>query len=160
MIRQMLQRNGAWCFSMSHTFIVIIKSTVAICLIQIAKQHDNPNKKVSVSSSLLLSLVHAPQSVHQVAADAKSADTSVWYFNPKKKGLHTGDYHKVFNRRNFKMWITEYLIPALDKLQEKCMIIMDRASDSYYVSSSFSRRCTWQRQALDQAGLCQLLCGA
>ena len=50
---------------------------------------------------------------------------SVWTFCPQDKKMHKGDYHKVFNSKNFTEWFRNQLIP---KLKEPSLIVMDNAA--------------------------------
>jgi len=50
---------------------------------------------------------------------------SVWKFSPNKKELHFGDYHKVFNGKNFVTWFKEQLLPGLHC---PSLIMMDNAA--------------------------------
>jgi transposase len=64
---------------------------------------------------------------------------SVWAFCPQQKKMHKGDYHKVFNAKNFTQWWKDQLLP---NLTQPCIIIMDNASyhkaypDDFPTSSS------------------------
>lgn len=49
---------------------------------------------------------------------------SVWTFSPQQKKMHKGDYHKVFNAKNFIQWWTDQLMP---NLKQPSLIIMDNA---------------------------------
>ncbi|KAG7373531.1 DDE superfamily endonuclease [Nitzschia inconspicua] len=51
-------------------------------------------------------------------------DGTVWSFCPQKKGDHTGDYHKVFNGKNFVAWFRDKLLP---NLRQPSLIMMDNA---------------------------------
>ena len=50
---------------------------------------------------------------------------SLWKFCPQKKGGHQGDYHKVFDSKNFLTWWKDQLLP---NLTEPCVIMLDNAS--------------------------------
>lgn len=47
-----------------------------------------------------------------------------WIFCPQKKKSHQGDYHKVFNGKNFVNWWKEILLP---NLTQPSVIILDNA---------------------------------
>lgn len=51
-------------------------------------------------------------------------DGTVWIFCPQKKGAHVGDYHKVFEGKNFVAWFRDSLLPAL---KQPSLIMMDNA---------------------------------
>jgi transposase len=49
---------------------------------------------------------------------------SLWAFCPQRKGDHKGDYHKVFNSKNFIEWWKQQLLP---NLKQPSLILMDNA---------------------------------
>lgn len=51
-------------------------------------------------------------------------DGTVWAFCPQKTADHQGDYHKVFNGKNFVAWFRDSLLP---NLQQPSLIMMDNA---------------------------------
>lgn len=48
----------------------------------------------------------------------------MWMFCPQKKGGHVGDYHKVFEGKNFVAWFRDSLLP---NLKQPSLIMMDNA---------------------------------
>lgn len=50
---------------------------------------------------------------------------SAWWFIPKGKNAHGGDYHKSFNSHNFLAWFRQNLMPNLNR---PSLIIMDNAA--------------------------------
>lgn len=52
-------------------------------------------------------------------------DTPLTSKRTLRSNPHVGDYHKVFNHSNFRLWWTRQLLP---NLQQKSLIILDNAS--------------------------------
>ena len=50
---------------------------------------------------------------------------TVWAFCLQKAGSHNGDYHKVFNGKNFVQWWEEQLLP---NLLTPSLIMLDNAA--------------------------------
>jgi hypothetical protein len=49
----------------------------------------------------------------------------IWAFCPQKKGDHLGDYHKVFNSKNYIKWFRDQLI---SNLHQPSLIMLDNAA--------------------------------
>jgi transposase len=77
-----------------------------------------------------LAAIQGPNPHKEICVDpadkARLVPNSVFMFKPSARKDHSGDYHKVFNGKNFVNWFQDQLLPNLGDCP--CVIMMDNAA--------------------------------